>query len=321
MNIRLLFPSIVFVVSCTKNNETGSISTQMDTAGLSQADPAGLSEVVPLDLTDADAMAMAFAKTRGSLNPEEEVIYYWTGLMYNRPRSAPEEFAGFDYGSPMMRFEGFNIARFEPVSPGVFDMVTREINVYQNLNGDIIDCWYNGNIGAENPKPVPVVHVQNDPVNFQISGADAVEMGEHIIFPMEVVISYDSPLPIDDYAIYSAGNTYESTELFNFYTTRTALENPKNNSVPAHISWSRVGQYLPWMQAGQLDGNLVYHAQGMKLENGWDDLPEHLQDWVLEHAPEYRNAPTSIASTRNMTSWRYFKKLVDEGTYTGSCDQ
>ena len=124
MNIRLLFPSIVLVVSCAKSDETGSISSQMDTAGLSEA--------VPLDLTNVDAMAMAFARTRGSLNPEEEIIYYWTGLMYNRPRSAPEELAGFDYGSPMMRFEGFNIARFEPVSPGVFDMVTREINVYQN---------------------------------------------------------------------------------------------------------------------------------------------------------------------------------------------
>ena len=83
MNIRILFPSIVLAVSCANSDETSSTSTQMDTAGLSEADTAGLSEAVPLDLTNADAMAMAFAKTRGSLNPEVEVIYYWTGLMYN----------------------------------------------------------------------------------------------------------------------------------------------------------------------------------------------------------------------------------------------
>lgn len=284
------------------------------------ADTAGDSEPIVLDVTDPNEVSLAFLKTRGSLNPNEDVFYYWTGLIYDRSRADPEDYAGYDYGFPILRFEGFNVARFEPVEPGVYDMVTREVNVYQDMSGTIIDCWYNGKIGAENPKRVPVVHVTNDPVNFQISGADVVELGEHIIFPMEVVISYDSPLPINEYAAYSAGNTYESTELFNFYTTREALETPGLDSVPAHISWSRVGQYLPWMQAGQQVGNLVYHAQGMKLENGWEDVPENLREWVETNVPEYRTAPAAIAPTRNMTSWRFFKKLIDGGDYSGQCE-
>ena len=295
--------------------------SQKDAGGNGRiADTASVRERVSLDRTDAEQVSLAFLKTRGSLDPAEDVFYYWTGLIYDRTRADPEQYAGFNYGSPILRFEGFNVARFEPVEPGVYDMVTREINVYQDMNGNIIDCWYNGSIGADDPKGVPVVHVTNDPVNFQISCADIVEMGEHIIFPMEVVISYDSPLPIDQYSLYSAGNTYESTELFNFYTTREALETPGLDSVPAHISWSRVGQYLPWMQAGQKVGNLVYHAQGVKLENGWDDVPANLRDWVEANAPEYRTAPDRIVPTRNMTSWRYFKKLVDGGEYSGQCD-
>ena len=218
MTSKPIITSVFLLLACSQKDATST--------GLSQVDTAMPNQVVPIDLTDPNELSMAFARTRGSLDPDESVFYYWTGLIYDRTRADPNEFTGFNYGSPILRFEGFNVARFVPVEDGVFDMVTREINVYQNLNGDIIDCWYNAQIGVEDPKRVPVVHVQNDPVNFQISGADVIEMGDHIIFPMEVIISYDSPLPLDRYAQYSAGNTYESSELFNFYTTREALENP-----------------------------------------------------------------------------------------------
>lgn len=288
---------------------------------LSEDTAEGVEDTLPeLDLTDPVAVSEAFAKTRGSLDPDEQVFYYWKGLIYDRKYADPLGAPQSDYGTPLMAFEGFNVARFEPVGGGVFDMVTREVSVYKSLSGEIIDCWNNAVLGPDAPARVPVVHVTNDPVNFQISGADVTEMGEMVVFPMEVILTYESPLPVEDYPEYSASNTYESSELFNFFTTKAALRDPANDSVPAHISWTRVGQYLPWMQVGQLEGHLVYHAQGRKLTNGWDDLPSDIRAWVEENAPEYQRAPDTQSWGSNMTSWRYFRQLIERGEYSDTCE-
>ncbi|MBO86159.1 MAG: hypothetical protein CL927_12440 [Deltaproteobacteria bacterium] len=253
------------------------------------------------------------------MNADDEVVYYWTGAIYNQVEADPYGEAVSDWGSPILRFEGFNIARFRNRGGGVYDMLTREITVYQNMGGRIIDCWNNGAAGVEDREDVAVVHVQNDPVNFQVSGTDYVEVGDHISFSFEVQLAYESALTVDEYPDHSAGNTYQSMEMFNFYASRADLEDDSQQSVPAHISWTRVGQYLPWMKMGQTPGKLVYHAQGYKVMDGWDGLPEDLKDWVLTNAPEYQHAPERWGSGENMTSWRYFDEIVRAGEYDGRC--
>ena len=57
---------------------------------------------------------------------------------------------------------------------------------------------------------------------------------------------------------------------------------------------------------------------GEKILDGFDGLPQHLQDYVMEHAPEYSHAPDYDTSP-NTTSWRYFKQLIDSGEYDSSC--
>lgn len=274
----------------------------------------------PLDLDlDGEGNAEAFVRVRGSLDEDEQVYFYWSGYIYDHQDVDPYAAAENDWSSPIMRFEGFNVARFEKVRDGVYNMITREISVYRHVNGAIIDCWNNGVLGVEEPESVRVVHVQNDPVNFQVSGADYVEIGDTIAFRMEVVMAYPSALSVDDYPEYSASNTYQTAELFNFYASRADLEDPEQRSVPAHISWSRVGQYLPWMKVGQRSGKLIYHVQGYKVMDGWEGLPEDLREWVEENAPEYQDAPSHLDWSENMTSWRYFERLLSEGDYDSSC--
>ena len=256
---------------------------------------------------------------RGSLDEDDEIIFYWTGFIYNQVDADPYGEPVSDWGMPIMRFEGYNIARFRSRGPGVFDMLTREITVYQSVNGRILDCWHNGVIGAESPENVAVVHVQNDPVNFQVAGTDHVEVGDHISFSFEVQLAYESALSVDEYPDNSAGNTYQSLEMFNFYASRADLEDDSQRSVPAHISWTRVGQYLPWMKMGQTPGKLVYHAQGYKVMDGWDSLPDDLKTWVLDNAPDYQHPPERWGAGENMTSWRYFDELVQSGGYDGTC--
>jgi hypothetical protein len=259
----------------------------------------------------------AWTKTRGSLDPEEEVVFYWHGHIFLDKDADPNGPAVSDFPGPIMRFEGFNIARFVPVADGI-RMISREIAVYKNLQGEIIDCWYNGVLGTASPAAVPVVHVLNDPVNFTVSGGNPNVMGDKVVWTLEVMLAYPNPLSPATYPLFSAGNTYESSEMFNFYSTLEDINDPDQNSIPVTISWSRVGQLLPWMRAGKTQGKLIYHTYGEKVLDGFDGLPQHLKDYVMEHAPEYSHAPDYDTSP-NTTSWRYFKKLIDSGEYDSSC--
>jgi len=260
----------------------------------------------------------AFTKMRGSLNPDDEVVFYWKGSIYAVQDADPFASPISEYPSPILKFEGFNVARFEPTPDGV-RMISREMSVYRNTFGSIIDCWDNGVLNPDEPALVPVVHVWNDPVNFTLGGGNAQEMGEQVVWTTEVMLRYPSPLPVDEFPEYSAGNTYESAEMFNFYSMNEDLNNPELDSVPVTISWSRVGQFLPWMQMGQSPGKLVYHTFGRKLMGGVDELPEDLKAYVMDKAPQFMEAP-SVDSYPNDTSWRVFKKLVESGDYSPTCE-
>ena len=39
-----------------------------------------------------------------------------------------------------------------------------------------------------------------------------------------------------------------------------------------------------------------------------------------ENAPEYQTAPENLSWSENMTSWRYFKELMNNGEYSGECE-
>ena len=274
----------------------------------------------PLNLEDPVDNAKAFLKMRGSLDENEEVVFYWHGYIYNQesydPFADPETSY---YSSPLLAFEGFNIARFEKISDTEYQMLSREITIYKNLFGHVVNCFDNFNINVDPPQYVPVVHVQNDPVNFVLGGGTYKEMGDLIAWDMDMFLSYPSPLPIEEYEKYSASNTYQSVELFDFYSQRSDLEDPSMNSVPVHLTWVRHGQYLPWMQAGQKSGQLIYHAQGYKVEGGFDGLPEDLKSWTEANAPEYKHAPESAIYGPNVTSWRYMKSLLENQEYPETC--
>lgn len=276
--------------------------------------------VETLDLTDPKDNTKAFIKMRGSLDETEEVVFYWHGYIYNKETADPFATPETSYfSSPILEFEGFNIARFEKLNDTEYQMLSREITVYKNTFGTIIDCFDNNRIGVSPAQFVPVAHVKNDPVNFVVGESYYKELGDIIAWDMDLFLSYPSPLPVDEYPAYSAGNTYQSVEIFDFYSQRSDLEDPTQNSVPVHLTWVRHGQYLPWMQAGQKQGHLIYHAQGYKVPEGYEGLPEELKQWTEDHAPEYKHAPEYAINGPNVTSWRHMKSLLANGEYPSSC--
>ena len=194
----------------------------------------------------------------------------------------------------------------------------REMAVYKDLSGRILNCWNNRPLGLGQAEYVPVVHVFNDPVNHTITGGSANRLGDDVTWNLEVMLRYPSPLPIADYPENSASNTYQASELFNFYAKMSDLNDPDLDTVPVNISWTRVGQFLPWMKAGQTPGKLIYHTYGKKLLGGFDELPEDIKAYVLDVAPEYAQAPLTDESP-NATSWKVFRRLVQTGQYQETC--
>jgi len=268
----------------------------------------------------------AWRKTRASLDPDADVVFYWSGYVYNITPKNPRDYRSsnaIDFAEPLFRFEGFNVARFAQDGPSSFTMLSREVSVYQDpRTGAIIDCWTN-TLRDDRPD-VRVMHVANDPVNYGVGTVDFVELGDRISFFSDILLSYRSPLAgEDEYSEFSASDVYQSNELFNFMVSREHLENEELLSVPVEISWTRVGQYLPWMHMGDAEGHLVYHVRGYKVMGGVDELPTQLLEWTRNHAgEEFLRSPEYIPQSYqpNATSWRVFRDAVDTGRYASECE-
>ena len=251
-------------------------------------------------------------------------MFYWVGYIYDFTKANPENYprpGPPSFEPPLFRFEGFNVARFAEVSPGNYEMLSREISVYQDPNsGEILDCWRSPLILGR--PSLRVLHVANDPVNFGVGPVSFVELGERISFFSDILLAYRSPLA-GGYEDFSASDVYQSNELFNFYVDRDSLEDESVLSAPVEISWTRVGQYLPWMQMGSEEGQLIYHVRGYKGLDGVEGLPQELLDWTRTVAGEaFLNAPEEIPASYqpNATTWRVFKEAFDSGAYTPNCD-
>lgn len=254
----------------------------------------------------------SFVRVRGSLNPEEESVYYFKGKVRAQQPGKRAELL-FD-------FEGFNVARTVLDTQGSWQMLTREVAVYRDpQTGEILNSWQNPYTG----KDVKVVPVWNDPVNAVLgprgtpSPTPVEDLGEEACYSVDAFLAYPSPLPREKYPEYSQSDIYQGAELFNFFAEKEDLADPDLDSVPAEISWTRLGPWLPWMQMGAKPGQMVYHARGHKLAHGIADLPGELKHFVEEKNPKFLHAPEEF-STPNETSWTYFKKQLDSGDYTDS---
>jgi hypothetical protein len=263
-----------------------------------------------VDLDDLDQAALAFVRARGSTDGQE-VFFHWSGELYELWPGQP-----LTSRDPLLRFEGFNVARTFPLDEGGWRVVSREITVYQDADGQIVDCWVDPRAGDDHA-PLPVVHIRNDPVSFDLRTPSHVVHDDRVVWSVTVPLAYPSALPVAEHPEHSAGDLYQSMELFDFEVgvQDLAADTP---GVPARITWARIGQWLPWMGRGQQPGWLVYHATGRKLAGGWDDLPESLRAWTLDNAPEYQHAPAEDQGP-NQTSWSVFREALEAGAIPEAC--
>jgi len=263
----------------------------------------------PLDLANPADNMTAYIKMRGSLDSSEEVVYYWKGLIYS--------FIPGERSLPLFEMEAYNIAKTRPVEGG-YEMLTREVALYRDLKtGEYLQKWYNPFIKDS----VEVIHVWNDPVNqsFLLKsprgdwGIPFMDQGNgRVAMFSDIFLLYPSPLPKAQYPENSRSDQYQAAELFQFFMNKADLDDPKKKSVYNEVGWTRLSDFLPWMRMADRPGYLVYQCRGYKIMGGaFDKLPEKLKTYVLGHHPEYATAP-KVFTSPNMTSWRYFKKILDE---------
>jgi len=252
-----------------------------------------------------------FIKIRAALDPHQETVFWWTGRIY--------AFIPGQKAQLWFDFEGYNIARALPCADG-YALLTREASFYQTPNGGpILEHWTCPLSG----QTVEVIHVWNDPVNqhFPRLRADGtpfalplVDLGMgDLCLPMDVFLAYPSPLPRAQFMRYSAGDLYQGGELFQFFVRQAELADPTCLSVPALLSWTRIGPWLPWMELGDTPGWLIYQCRGKKLSGGYAALPEPVREYVEAHAPQFATAPWEDTG-ENETSWTYFLRQLKGGT-------
>jgi Protein of unknown function (DUF1838) len=257
-----------------------------------------------LDLSKPEDLLTAYVKVRGSLDPAEETVVYDEGVIYavipNQPIKA------------LFKFQMYNIARFEKNDSG-YTLITREMLAYEDVKtGAVLNKWYNPFIKDS----VEVLHVWNDPVNSRNTAKDfSIPMMKlangRLCFYIDVPLYYPSPLKKADWPQNSRSDMYQAAELFQFFVSEKDIQNKKLKSVPFDIAWNRFSDFLPWMKMGDSPGYLMYSSRGSKLKGGWNDLPQNIKDLVLKTAPEYQHAPDKYTAP-NMTSWKYFKKVMEE---------
>ena len=258
------------------------------------------------DLNDPEQSLRTFARVRASDDGSNAVVWFG-GEVYAWLPGAP--------ATHVFGFEGYNVARMVETDGG-FDLLSKEAVFYLDpQTRDVLRRWQN----PWTEREVEVVHVWNDPVNFEFrfDGPRGpwqlpwTDLGDVIAFTSDIFLAYPSPLKRAEYPEHSQSDLYEAAELFQYFVQRDALAGDAP-SVPAQVSWTRIAPWVPFMGMGDRAGQLVYHCQGRKLPGGYDELPAWIRDEVEQQAPGYRTAPTEIDGP-NSTSWTHFKQLVEQG--------
>jgi hypothetical protein len=221
---------------------------------------------------------------------------------------------------PILRMQGFNAGRVVAKADGSYEMITREVSYYQDLQtGEIIESWSN----PMNGKQVCVMHVANDPVNNKFPAPQKgpaptfTVAGDISSLRLDIPLAYPNALPPAEYPEESTGATYLASEHFIYFANTADLTSDTLRSTPTHYSWFRTGPWLPWMKMGTAPGYLIYSGQGRKYAT-FEELPERVKAYTREHYPSYVTAPDSYVQP-NETSWTHYAKLKKAGKLPTDC--
>lgn len=261
-----------------------------------------------LDLDDPETNFMAMLKIRGDLSGKD-FIYAFPGEAW---AMIPQE-ANYR----MFKTFGVGAGKIEEVPEG-WRIYNREVLYYMDPEtGKILDAWNNPLLGG---RKVEVFHIANDPVNgvFTREGKGVlappypyIAYGDDIVFRWDFYIRRPAHLSRKDYPVYSFGDIDQHAELWGIHGRKSDVLNPDITSGACTLSWSRVANWLPFMQMGNSPGVMVFHSQAVKLMGGVEELPRYILDYTEKHYTKYLEAPTEWNGPQMTSSNGEFKKMID----------
>ncbi len=292
--------SLLMATACSAadSNQTGETAA----VRAAQAIPARL------DLSTPNGAMLAMRKVQCSLNDNEAVTYYWHGRAFSRRMGERDKH--------IFNVEGMNVRScssvVDPTKGAGYKLVTREILLYKDpKTNDVLKTWDNPWTG----ETVDVLHVANDPVNSSgyVTGRDGKPakfagdiMGNRFQMSFTVPLFYPNPLA-SDYQT-EIGGIYHATEMFNFFGHVDDLTDTSRPTADVAVGWSRMSDWLPWMNMSGREGVIYMHTAGRKLES-WDDLSTTMKSEIATYYPEYTAPPPADDDRANMTSWKYYKAV------------
>ena len=277
-------------------------------AGLAVGASAGAATGMTLNLDDAEDNLKALIKLQADLSGKD-AIGGFSGEVWG--------WVPGEGNVRLFRSYGIGASHVERVENG-WRFYHREVMYYLDPEtGEIINDWMNPYTG----KRVEVMHILNDPVHrfYAISGGPFSApwpytiVGDDIVFRISVFSFRDSVMPRADYPLHSANDKYQASELWMMNGRVSEIMNPDVTSASCVTSWSRVGQWLPFMEMGNRPGIMVYHSDSYKLLGGLDDIPPVIREYTEKHHPKYLESPKTWQSMKlNESQLTVSKREIDE---------
>ena len=252
-------------------------------------------------------------KLNCSLNEGETVLYWWQGGAMSRMPGEKDRHLFNVQGMNIRQCRNFD----DPERGPGYRSVSRELLIYMDpSSNEILRTWTNPWTGEE----VEVLHVANDPVNMSGPFHAYAQDGSGYRFNGTFLkgrvwtssyypLFYENPLA-GDYQEY-VGGTYHAMEMTNSYAYEDELLDPDLKTLKRYsLSWARTSKWLPWMKMGDRPGMMIFTTVGKRVA-GIDDLTEPLLSELRNNYPEYAEPPPLDDARPNVTSWSYFKSVIE----------
>lgn len=217
----------------------------------------------------------------------------------------------------LFRSYGIGASHIERVEGG-WRFYHRELMYYLDPDtGEILDEWTNPYTGQR----VEVLHILNDPVHrfYPLSGGPFAPpwpytiVGDDLVFRISVFSFRDSIMPRLEYPLHSADNKYQAAELWSMNGRVSEVMDPDVTSASCVTSWSRVGQWLPFMEMGNRPGIMVYHSDAYKYLDGVAQIPADMRAYTEKNHPKYLESPKEWQSLKlNESQLTVSKREIDE---------
>lgn len=261
---------------------------------------------VSIDLETPQGNLDGYLKVRSDIAGNEAMLWkkgYVHAMIPNRP------------GKRLMMFQGVNVTRCLKDDTG-YVYLQRECLIWCDPATEApIDTWDNPFTERTNE----VFHLLNSAVNshYDLEGPNGpfyrpyVEHSGDVSFYNDLLYLVPSVLTMEEYSPYSSSNVYQGAGLYHFHGKRADIDNPDLTSAPCIQTHTGVRQWLPWMEMGAWQGQLLLPARGKKLAKGAEELPQPLLGWMEKNAPEYLEAPSPDKPEARTSFYQEFKKHID----------